>query len=644
MVVFVPSAEGDPGETVIPCPHTAVVIVTYVYDENTDDNEKDAIPDLDGYQPTERSAAVFKYKFELEDQVELTLNTTSNRWAVSHLPEYAKYIARAMANCTTLCRITLHSCLRDRWIGLSEVFGSRQIFATGAGNMPSYQTQWLPRASAAVQQVGNLALTPILPAAGFVRDQFNIVASFNKCAETDEEDVLHPRFLMHDGAFNRTDTGIVEVLPDLPGNSQGGNVTISPPTPKHPYGAILMGIGRCWPRSSQFASYAKAVLQPIIPVDARLGSVQHTDEFVGFAGGPNNWKMVCASANLALQLVERLKGLRPGLLQEQVIPGCLLFPSNPSLQERVNDTLRQGSADFLLRERDNSNLKLGATCDVNLRFLSEQLGLAPEQVVEVPVLKALVMPNAANFIPANGGVVVPHQHSFRITAAEGNTIFAQLFDNTDLSPLIAQSTHIEFYAELAMTYAQVAGTYVAAMQVAADAMPAEGEDPLTVHARAIAGENRQLGEQIPAHSIVRIPCPADTCDLFEAYLFLLYRKLDIPLRFVISANLNRGGGNLHCASNYFPNFEAFPFASFPPAAQNFPELKAVLTNPTAVVDVAARDALKDELEAAIQELIAVDSSDDESDESKSDEGHSSDSSDSSDDDTAEPHQDEKKAT
>lgn len=632
---FEPSAQPPLDSVAQPCPTKGLVIVTYVYPDETPLGRKEAVATCDGGEHDEKPAAN-RFEFlvdfspmewsddeeddeeedndeedapqnepqvqavneqqedeedEEDEQRELTIATTSQRWSPPH--EDDEYVAVVQANRTTYVTITLHACLRDRWLGLSEVFTSHRVFARGRDAANDYQDLLVQSLTAASHAVGGPDITTVLPASGFIRDDFNVIASFNQCDLLEEADnVLHSRILKHPSEFNHEHVGAEDVLPELPGKSQGGNITISPPTPNHPYGAILVGIGRCWP--DDLDSYAKAVLQPIIPVHAGYGDVAHVDEFVGFAGGPDNWKMVCASPNLALTLLGRLKERRESLEEEQLLPGCLLGqPGN--LAQRTALTRELGSGHFILQRRHAFFQQMGAACQTNRTFLIQQLGIQQARVVNVPVLKHALMPNAANFLPANGGVVVPRQHSFRITAEDAAAIFAGMFDDLTLDALLEQSTHVQFWVDEAMTYLELASTHVD---------PEDGE-ALQQRAAAIALANgAQVDAPIAANAFVRLPCPANTVDLFDAYLFLLYRQLGIPMRFVHSAKLNRGGGNLHCATNYLPDFAHLSFEHFPNDVNDLGALKEKLTDPETVADLDAVEELKEELEEAVRDAVA----------------------------------------
>ncbi len=440
----------------------------------------------------------------------------------------------------------------DCWFGVSEIFPSKQLYLMDS---PKFTNHHLHEK---LEQLSGVKVVRVETQAGFIRDPFNPIAVWNS-----KHDKFEQGILLHADNFERHELlGGTEIA----GFSEGGNIMFSPPTDQHPLGALLIGTKRKFPEKN-LTNYERAV-QPVVIVDSTFGHVNHTDECVGFAGTPDNWKMVLPSSGLALYLLKRLENLRPGFLNEQIIPGsqCLQNQSNPTpIEGSVRETREQGLAADLLSRR-KLFISVGQMHLRNSVHLMKELGIGHDKIILVPMLKCPLMPNAVNFLPCNGAVVMPRQHSFRVTVKEAKIVFAQLlevmqlkvefFESSDFNNFIKESAVVDFVVDEKMTCLDIAGTFIP---------PGSGiefsEEPGKLKSTAwlIAEFNGipSIDEILPTNKFIKIPCPENTFDLFEAYVLLQFASHRIPVHFMPSAHLNRGLGNLHCATNSCANFDKF---------------------------------------------------------------------------------------
>jgi hypothetical protein len=455
----------------------------------------------------------------------------------------------------------------DRWLAVAELFGADIIYVAPPGEQPGYQDFFVAELGMALKTLGcpsELRHTPpnVL---GFVRDAFFVGLAFVSRSDTEYCYELLDHSVPNDEetrAFRSTFAKFADAKADC------GNIVVSPPTETCPYGAVIVGDGRC---SKAELDVGNTYAQPTIVIDATPGRVQHADELVAFVGTPTSWKMAVSSIKTGLELLALLEekygdalplGIgRTALESDTSLPfnhrpmtvGCLLMrPSQgTSLKQCIAFTREQNTVGVLPLDlvggpkgvRDKSWRSMFSErmsiCEDNEALLRERLGLDESRVLRLPTIHAY-NPLAVNLLPLTGAAVVPRQHTLRVPVPMVTKLLEQYLGVSGLkfdAEFLQASAYVTFWVDVAMSPGQIAACFVPKEQVGA-------------LARDIQTYNRLGGTAKPG-DVIYIPCP-DTLDLFDAYVYQVFKLAGIKVAFIETGYLQRGMGNIHCATNLLP--------------------------------------------------------------------------------------------
>ncbi|MEH0020151.1 MAG: hypothetical protein V6Z89_10885 [Desulfobacter sp.] len=336
----------------------------------------------------------------------------------------------------------------------------------------------------------------------------------------------------------------------------GGNFMVTPPVTGHPYGVIIVGqhgvhdsVDLC----------RGALLQPCIPIDVTEGSVHHVDENLALVGDMEDWALAVPSRALAHFLIcAALKENSP------LEFGCIRFTSGglnrSGVTRAVDITIRMRNFCFeRITHRDYADERRDADriYTTNHQVLSGVLGDRPTLFLpHVPGIH----PNGMNLVMVNGRALVPHQHSIRVPWEAAVRILGLMFRQGRLPRSVVRRLPARVIEGMV---ARLAGQHKTVMFHLA-----------TGQRLSLADIARTFGvcdtaEEVPGvlMDLVRnrtgtwsrntvITGPATfhldaegTVDILEACIYVLITALGVECRFVDTAFLSFGGGNLHCATN-----------------------------------------------------------------------------------------------
>lgn len=175
-----------------------------------------------------------------------------------------------------------------------------------------------------------------------------------------------------------------------------------------------------------------------------------------------------------------------------------------------------------------------------------------------------IHPNPLNLVTVNGCVLIPHQHSIRVTPSAATRILLSTFKSVALptsSRLRLPAKGIEhLLVELAKQHPCVQFHLPANKRftIADIAKAFSVSDELDDVAAHLALEViKQVGAHASLSTIISGPktFSFDACgtvDILEACIYVTLSAMGHECHFIETSFLSYGGGNLHCATNRIP--------------------------------------------------------------------------------------------
>lgn len=205
-----------------------------------------------------------------------------------------------------------------------------------------------------------------------------------------------------------------------------GNLEIAPPhrtpTRDYPLGRTLYGTAeRRFPdRDLQGFLDAQGVQGPPVHLDTSWLHVGHIDEFLSFvpAPSPRGWRMLLASPRLARELLEGIVRENPAHANTLMFEGQSFFYLTGAMEGQPYPAQRT-IASLLRDEALNAfNQRVQARIDAQREILQRELGVADDEITEVPFLwsniernlAGALMPGTVNLLVYNRSVVLPRPH------------------------------------------------------------------------------------------------------------------------------------------------------------------------------------------------------------------------------------------
>jgi hypothetical protein len=200
---------------------------------------------------------------------------------------------------------------------------------------------------------------------------------------------------------------------DPPGDPLGGNIEVSPPVRGFPHGRIVVGSDlqaglKTFFKSQRAQAALRGAARELIELDVAWLIVGHVDEVACFVPFPNAgqqdkpFKLVMGSLSKAIDVLRS----RP---DQEVVPS--LIEGNRTVAE-ILQLYWDENTQKLKGDAKTIQDKLNA----NKALLAQGLGLAAGDIVEVPVLYTLGIPNARTAVPnavnmqvVGNRVLVPEQ-------------------------------------------------------------------------------------------------------------------------------------------------------------------------------------------------------------------------------------------
>lgn len=209
-----------------------------------------------------------------------------------------------------------------------------------------------------------------------------------------------PRFVPVQAAESRADTRWIDWF---------GNLEVSPPVPGFPHGRVLTGFQkelRFHPDLIAFLEAQKVQCPPLY-LDVSWLTIGHVDEIINFvpAKGGKGFRALLPSPNRAKMILEKAVG--DGHSDAAVFAGTKQETTILKLLRDVADTPET-------RIIENSLAKTRET-------LSSELGLAPADIVSLPVLfknGLAVIPNGVNSLVVGKDVIIPAPNGPKVGGAD----------------------------------------------------------------------------------------------------------------------------------------------------------------------------------------------------------------------------------
>lgn len=408
---------------------------------------------------------------------------------------------------------------------------------------------------ASLDGVRGVIVVPSAGRVGFLRDPFIIVASLSPNAPGlvlrlgGNSDAL-----LENGAAVMPSTFLRE--PVLTIEHDGGNFMVTPPTPRCPYGAIIVGqhgqydVDQCRGAIRQ---------QPIVVIDVNEGSVHHVDESLAFVGDRDGWAMVVPSRALAnFLIVAAMKESSP------LGWGRTRFTTGGVARGNGQITCQMRTLCF---DRITSHMKASERAKQDEIYqrngtkVTKTIGKAPTLFFpHVPGMH----PNAMNLVTVNGRVLVPHQHTIRVSQEAAVRVLVAMFDNVNLPRGCIRRLPVKvieaYVAKLATLHPMVQfhlreGQNLSIEQIAQTFCVDSSVDAVVADVIMELLEQTSSGTTRKATVIGPREFHLDahgTVDILEACIFVFLSAMELDCRFIETSFLSYGGGNLHCATNRVP--------------------------------------------------------------------------------------------